>query len=402
MEHLKINQIVRTISVTHRFDKDCLLAINTSDVDNGIMGKGVLTPIAELKGQFKKTVQKDDILFSEIRPANRRFARVTEENCEDFVVSTKLMVLRKFNNDVDLDYFYYCLTNQPFLEILQRRAENRIGSFPQITFDLLSEYSFPIPSLQEQKAIAKCIANLDNKLILNRAINQNLEALAKQLYDYWFVQFDFPDENGRPYKSIGGGRIYNENLKRSIPIGWEVGTISNFVSVKRGTTITKAQTAEGLVKVVAAATDFSFWHNEANRTEYVITVSSSGANAGYINFWREPIYASDCSTIQGGSIEQTLYCYYWILHFQQILFNQQIGAAQPHVYPEHIGKIPIILPPKYLLDAIKDSLMYINEQQRILDCEISVLIKQRDELLPLLMNGQVSVNSDLSLLYYII
>ena len=107
MKRYKIGQIVNTISRTHEFDKEYLYAINTSDVDNGVMGQGTLTPINELKGQFKKTIQKDDILFSEIRPANRRFARVTIDDCHDFVVSTKLMVLRKFNQDVDLDYFYY-------------------------------------------------------------------------------------------------------------------------------------------------------------------------------------------------------------------------------------------------------------------------------------------------------
>ena len=177
MKRYKIGQIVNTISRTHEFDKEYLYAINTSDVDNGVMGQGTLTPINELKGQFKKTIQKDDILFSEIRPANRRFARVTIDDCHDFVVSTKLMVLRKFNQDVDLDYFYYCLTNQSFLDILQRRAENRIGSFPQITFELLSEYSFPIPTLTEQKKIAHIISSLDSKISLNRAINRNLQKL---------------------------------------------------------------------------------------------------------------------------------------------------------------------------------------------------------------------------------
>ena len=102
MKVLKIKDIVRTISITHKFDKDKLIAINTSDVENGIMHDGTLTAIEDLKGQFKKTVQKGDILFSEIRPANRRFALVTKD---------------------------------------------RIGSFPQITFDLLSEYAFPVPSL---------------------------------------------------------------------------------------------------------------------------------------------------------------------------------------------------------------------------------------------------------------
>lgn len=177
---IRIGDIVQTMSLTHKFDKDKLIAINTSDVYNGIMGDGTLTPVDELKGQFKKTIQKGDILFSEIRPANRRFAKVTASDCTGFVVSTKLMVLRKFNNEVDSDYFYYCLTNQPFLETLQRRAENRIGSFPQITFDLLSNYAFSIPPLEEQKDIASIIASIDRKIELNKLINDNLRASRAQ------------------------------------------------------------------------------------------------------------------------------------------------------------------------------------------------------------------------------
>ena len=176
MKILHVNEIVDTISVTHKFDKSELRAVNTSDVENGIMNDVPYQPTCDLKGQFKKTIMQDDILFSEIRPANRRFARVTFEDTKDYVVSTKLMVLRKFNDDVNLDYFYYCLTNQAFLNILQRRAENRIGSFPQITFELLSEYSFHIPELKEQEKIANIIKNIDDKINLNRAINQNLAA----------------------------------------------------------------------------------------------------------------------------------------------------------------------------------------------------------------------------------
>ena len=236
---------------------------------------------------------------------------------------------------------------------------------------------------------------------LPRPINDNLEAMAKQLYDYWFVQFDFPNEEGKPYKSSGGKMVWNDKLKREIPEGWEVKTIGTFADVKRGSTITKAQTVEGDVKVVAAATDYSFLHNEANRSAYVITVSASGANAGFINFWREPIYASDCSTIQCEKIEETLYCYYWILHFQELLFTQQIGAAQPHVYPEHINKIPIVVPSPDILAKVKNLLVKSNQKQSEISREIESLTKQRDELLPLLMNGQVSVNYHLYVPLYI-
>ena len=223
---LRIREIVQTISLTHNFDKDKLIAINTSDVYNGVMGKGTLTPVEELKGQFKKTIQKDDILFSEIRPANRRFAIVTNSDCSDFVVSTKLMVLRKFNEKVDSSYFYYCLTNQPFLDILQRRAENRIGSFPQITYDLLANYAFPIPPLKEQERISKIIANIDRKIELNRQINDNLEQQAQALFKSWFVDFE-------PFR---GGEFVDSELGL-IPKGWRVvslGEVTKQITEKVG------------------------------------------------------------------------------------------------------------------------------------------------------------------------
>lgn len=234
MNYIAIKDIVRSVSQTHKFEKDYLKAVNTSDVFGGELLDVPYSETTSLKGQFKKTIQFNDILFSEIRPANRRFGRVNIKDTADYVVSTKLMVLRKFNEDVDLDYFYYCLTNQSFLEILQRRAENRIGSFPQITFDLLGDYRFPIPTLAEQKRIASVIANIDSKIKINQEINRNLEAMARQLYDYWFVQFDFPDENGRPYKSSGGKMVWNEKLKRKIPEGWYAALMKDFLVIGNG------------------------------------------------------------------------------------------------------------------------------------------------------------------------
>lgn len=294
---------------------------------------------------------------------------------------------------IDSYYLKYLLDTDYYQQLLIGLS---VGAVQKCIFiGTLKSLPISIPSLPTQKKIANILQALDQKIALNRAINDNLEAMSKQLYDYWFVQYDFPNDEGKPYKSSGGKMVWNEKLKREIPEGWEVKTIGTFADVKRGSTITKAQTVEGDIKVVAAATDYSFLHNEANRSAYVITVSASGANAGFINFWREPIYASDCSTIQCEKIEETLYCYYWILHFQELLFTQQIGAAQPHVYPEHINKIPIAVPSPDIFAKVKNLLVKSNQKQSEISREIESLTKQRDELLPLLMNGQVSLlNSD--------
>ena len=404
---LKINQIVRTVSETHRFDKDKLIAINTSDVENGVMGSGTLTSVDELKGQFKKTIVKDDILFSEIRPANRRFAKVTTEDTKDYVVSTKLMVLRKYNEDVDLEYFYYCLTNQPFLDILQRRAENRIGSFPQITFDLLSEYAFPIPPISEQKRISSVISTLDKKIALNRSINQNLEAMAKQLYDYWFVQFDFPDENGRPYKSSGGKMVWNDKLKREIPEGWDDGILIDIANITMGQSPDGSsynEVGEGML-FYQGSTDFGMRFPSVR--QYTTAPSRFAKKGDILMSVRAPVGSinianNDCCIGRGlsainsklGSISHL----YYILNDLRIAFDQRnaAGTTFGSITKEDLYSLPIIIPSHEVIRAFDKICSPMFDRQMILGEEIDNLIKQRDGLLPLLMNGQVSVNSDLS------
>lgn len=227
-------------------------------------------------------------------------------------------------------------------------------------------------------------------------INDNLEAMAKQLYDYWFVQFDFPNEEGKPYKSSGGAMVWNEKLKREIPQGWNVVNISEIANVRRGQIITSKETSQGYIKVVAAGVTYSYLNGESNRPKNTITVSGSGANAGFINFWREPIFASDCTTINCNTDIDTILCLYGLSLFQKHLYSLAIGAAQPHVYPAHVSNIPILEIPQVLKDKVSEFFCNSNEKIATNLVENEILTKQRDELLPLLMNGQASVNYHLS------
>ena len=409
---LKINQIVRTISETHKFDKDKLIAINTSDVENGVMGNGTLTFVDELKGQFKKTIVKDDILFSEIRPANRRFAKVTTKNTKDYVVSTKLMVLRKYNEDVDLEYFYYCLTNQPFLDILQRRAENRIGSFPQITFDLLSEYAFPIPPISEQKRISSVISTLDKKIALNRQINQNLEAMAKQFYDYWFVQFDFPNEEGKPYKSSGGKMVWNEKLKRNIPVGWHCGNLFEIAVFTNGLACQKFRPKddEESLPVIKIREMHDGISDDTEEVTSNIPESVKVYNGDVLFSWSASLEVMLWAYGLGG-LNQHIFkvtsandfpkSFYYFQLLDYIDVFKKVAEARKttmgHITQDHLQQSTIAIPDnKDIAVRFEELISPIFEQVVKLHEEISYLIKQRDELLPLLMNGQVSVNSDLS------
>ena len=404
---LKINQIVRTISETHKFDKDKLIAINTSDVENGVMGNGTLTFVDELKGQFKKTIVKDDILFSEIRPANRRFAKVTTKNTKDSVVSTKLMVLRKYNEDVDLEYFYYCLTNQPFLDILQRRAENRIGSFPQITFDLLSEYAFPIPPISEQKRISSVISTLDKKIALNRQINQNLEAMAKQLYDYWFVQFDFPNEEGKPYKSSGGEMVWNEKLKRNIPVGWHCGNLFEIAVFTNGLACQKFRPKDDevplpVIKIREMHDGISVDTEEVTSN---IPESVKVYNGDVLFSWSASLEVMLWAYGLGGLNQHIFkvtsandfpksFYYFQLLDYVDV-FKKMAEARKTtmgHITQDHLQQSTIAIPDnKDIADKFEELISPIFKQIVKLQEEISNFIKQRDELLPLLMNGQITI-----------
>ena len=404
---LKINQIVRTVSETHRFDKDKLIAINTSDVENGVMGSGTLTSVDELKGQFKKTIVKDDILFSEIRPANRRFAKVTTEDTKDYVVSTKLMVLRKYNEDVDLEYFYYCLTNQPFLDILQRRAENRIGSFPQITFDLLSEYAFPIPPISEQKRISSVISTLDKKIALNRAINQNLESMAKQLYGYWFVQFDFPNKDGKPYKSSGGEMVWNEKLKRMIPKEWTNANIYQLASISKETVNPQAQPNElfkhySLPEYDKTGTYAEEYGIDIQSAKFIVT--NNCILVSKLNPWTSRVICGNRGSNQICSTEFVVWNpaslktkgFLFMLaksaKFIEYCTQGATGTSHSHrrINPELMMKFDF---PYNSEIAIKFSLLIENIIVHLHNniAQLKVLTKQRDELLPLLMNGQITI-----------
>ena len=403
---LKIGQIVKSVSQTHNFDKDFLFAINTSDVYNGFMGKGVSTPVKELKGQFKKTIQYGDILFSEIRPSNRRFARVVDLDCHDYVISTKLMVLRKYNDQVDLDYFYYCLTNQPFLNILQRRAENRIGSFPQITFELLSNYAFPIPPLQEQKRIAKIIADFDHKIELNRQINDNLEAMAKQLYDYWFVQFDFPNEEGKPYKSSGGAMVWNEKLKREIPQEWSDCKLKDFINLfdsKRVPLSSKDRGERQGVYPYYGATGIMDYVNDYIFDGDYILLAEDGSTSDAKGFpivqyiWGKNWVNNHAHIILPKNERYMMFTYQMLrsIPAKQI----ETGSIQKKISQENLCGYKMVLPNSDLLEKYENVVFPLWEKRKRCIEEINTLTKQRDELLPLLMNGQATVNYHLSVLF---
>lgn len=222
-KEVDICQLCDSVSETYKGNASEVVLINTSDVLDGKCLNHEYVPNKKLKGQFKKTFRKGDILYSEIRPANKRFCFVDFEP-KDYIASTKLMVLRA-HEDVDPQYLYQILRSNDTLAQLQMLAESRSGTFPQITYSELSNIMVSLPSQKAQKNIVSILSSLDRKIELNNKINADLEEMAQAIFKNWFVDFE-------PFKD---GKFVDSELGM-IPEGWKVGRLTDVIKIMPGGT----------------------------------------------------------------------------------------------------------------------------------------------------------------------
>ena len=204
-----VGEVCQTISDTYRANAEQVTLINTSDVLDGRVLNHARVPNEGLKGQFKKTFKRDDILYSEIRPQNKRYAFV-DFNPVNYIASTKLMVIRADESKVLPMYLYYFLKSAPVVAELQLLAETRSGTFPQITFSELANLEIPVPAVSEQKAIVTTIKCIEDRITCNENINDNLQQQAEAIYHDWFIDF----------KPFGG----------TMPETWCIGTLADLAA----------------------------------------------------------------------------------------------------------------------------------------------------------------------------
>jgi type I restriction enzyme S subunit len=230
----KLSELIQSVSKTYKFSNEQVCFLNTSDTLEGkVINHNFFDP-NDLPGQAKKSIALNDILYSEIRPANKRYAYI-DFNVEKYVVSTKLMVLRIIKSEVlTPKYLFYFLTSDEIVQLLQMLAESRSGTFPQIRFEEVSLLEIKLPPIAIQNSIVELISSIDDKIELNNKINKELETLAQTLFKQWFIDFEFPNENGEPYKSSGGEMVDSE--LGEIPKGWEVKRLSEIVKLTGGGT----------------------------------------------------------------------------------------------------------------------------------------------------------------------
>ena len=189
----KLGEFIESVSDTTQILKDKVVLINTSDVENGYVINHTYTLNKNLKGQFKKRFKKGDILYSEIRPRNRRFAYIDFES-DDYIASTKLMVLRNKGN-IDNEFLFQLLKSNEVIEYLQLLAESRSGTFPQITFNELANTVVSIPSMENQQKISRILTIIDNKIRYNTHTNDNLFEMCNTIYHNYLDKYSELIEN---------------------------------------------------------------------------------------------------------------------------------------------------------------------------------------------------------------
>lgn len=229
-----------------------------------------------------------------------------------------------------------------------------------------------------QEKIGKILLTYDSLIENNTKRIRLLEKMAENLYKEWFVRFRFPGHE-------------NVKMVNGLPIGWKKGALSDVCEFKRGKNITSSEMKDGTIPVISAGITPSGFHSHANVYGISVTMSSSGANAGYIAVHYSDIWAADCSYIEEASTPYIYYVYELLNNIRSIINNFQRGAAQPHVYPKDINRIKMIIPSEDIRKKANEKIGVIHCQIDILQRQNSLLARQRDLLLPRLMSGKLEV-----------
>ena len=274
----------------------------------------------------------------------------------------------------DVRFVKYCF------DLLQRDCKQISQGTAQdnLSWQKLSTIEFPAPSIETQHRIADILSAYDDLIESNRKQIKLLEEAAQRLYKEWFVDLRFP---GYEHTKITDG----------VPEGWKEDCLSKIAEFKRGKTITKAKIEPGTVPVVAGGLEPAYYHNVANTKAPVITVSGSGANAGFTRMYHTDVFASDCSFIDKSTCAFLPFVYCFLMNHKAKLDSLQKGSAQPHVYAKDINALHICVPNEDLLHRFCDFAEPLFSKIGLLEKQNKDLAQVRDRLLPKLMSGEVEV-----------
>lgn len=325
---------------------------------------------------------------------------------DDWVIIQNTIGLQ-LNDSLNSHFLYY------YLKLHKTRVVQLDGgsSQPNIRMDNFLNLEVDFPKIKTQVNTAKVLSDLDAKIELNNKVNAELESMAKLIYDYWFVQYDFPDENGKPYKSSGGKMVYNEELKREIPDGWEEKKLSDFADTGSGGTPLKSKkefyergdipwitsgevNKPFIIKADKLITEEGLNNSSAKMFKRgTILMAMYGATAGKVSFMdMEACTNQAICAINPFKEYYSIFTKYALEDLYYYLVNLSSGSARDNLSQDKIKNLKFPFPQDDLLKSydkmIRSSFELILKNLK----ENNKLVELRDWLLPMLMNGQVTVN----------
>ncbi|MES2760672.1 MAG: restriction endonuclease subunit S [Bacteroidota bacterium] len=324
---------------------------------------------------------------------------------EPFVPIVRLLTLIPDIKRIDILYLYY---------YLKLHRQTGIGSSQaQLIAPEIANRTITLPNLSIQKSIGKVLSSLDSKIEINNKINAELEAMARTIYDYWFVQFDFPNAKGKPYKTSGGKIVWNEELKREIPGDWDSGILSDLGDIQGGSTPSRDIKENFDTNGISWITPKDLSENTGNKfiTKGEVCVSemgmksaslktlpkgsvlmSSRAPVGYMAIAREPLTTNQgFKSFVPKKDYSTPFIFYTVKNAMPEIINNASGSTFKEISGGTLKTIKICLPKKEIIKSYTAKVESIFDRQNLLEIENQQLSELRDWLLPMLMNGQVAV-----------
>lgn len=394
-----------------------ILYLDTSNITENLIDSFQTFTVSNAPSRAQRKVKDKTIIFSTVRP-NQKHCGILRNPPNNLIVSSGFTTLDvKDDKKFDAQYVYLKLSQHNVVDYLQTLAQNSVSAYPSVNPDDIGNLSLAFPDFVTQQKIATVLSLLDDKIALNRRMNEKLETMAKRLYDRWFVQFDFPDADGRPYKTSGGKMAWSAALKREIPAGWEVKSVNDISTSFRGVSYTaddeKIYTDNNVILILrgnnivnnhivfdsnTVYVDKSLVMNEQRIKKFDIVITMSSGSKEHIGksaiflFDSEHSYGAFCNKITPNKdCQYFLENYLHLTFFIKYIRQSCSGTGINNLTNAHFAKSMFAFPCDKVLKAFNNHVKSIYEERGIIERENQKLTALRDRLLPLLMNGQVAV-----------
>ncbi len=317
--------------------------------------------------------QKNDLILAREAPAGN-VAIIKNEG--KVCLGQRTVLIRPLPDKANPDYLtYYLLSPQQQYNLLGTANGATVA---HVNLSTIRNLKIQLPPINIQCHIVDILSVYDDLIEVNQKQIRLLEEAARRLYREWFVDLRFPGHEDIP-------------ITDGIPAGWTKTILNEIVQFRRGKTITQEQTIRGSIPVIAGGREPAYFHNMSNTEAPVITVSASGANAGFTQIHYQKIWASDCSFADDTSTSHLYFAYCFLKQSHSLMSNLQKGSAQPHVYAKDINHLPLLLPPQTLIQEFENAVIPFFHASKNCLAKIKLATEARDRLLPKLMNGEIEV-----------